>query len=126
MSNAPQKLLSSADRATPQITSANASPALRMMLALEAGQRAGGDRRGRQSAAMRIHTTEEYADLDLRVDDHEVPLVELRRLWEMSQGRPKIFRSFLATKANPAGVFDRAVIDAAIAEWEAAQAAAAK
>jgi L-lactate dehydrogenase (cytochrome) len=35
MSNAPQKLLSSADRATPQITSANASPALRMMLALE-------------------------------------------------------------------------------------------
>jgi uncharacterized Ntn-hydrolase superfamily protein len=98
----------------------------RMMLALEAGQRAGGDRRGRQSAAMRIHTTEEYADLDLRVDDHEVPLVELRRLWEMSQGRPKIFRSFLATKANPAGVFDRAVIDAAIAEWEAAQAAAAK
>jgi hypothetical protein len=44
----------------------------------------------------------------------------------MSQGRPKIFRSFLATKANPAGVFDRAVIDAAIAEWEAAQAAAAK
>ena len=98
----------------------------RMMLALEAGQRAGGDKRGRQSAAMRIHTTEEYADLDLRVDDHEVPLVELRRLWEMSQGRPKIFRSFLATKANPAGVFDRAVIDAAIAEWEAAQAAAAK
>jgi uncharacterized Ntn-hydrolase superfamily protein len=97
-----------------------------MMLALEAGQRAGGDKRGRQSAAMRIHTTEEYADLDLRVDDHEVPLVELRRLWEMSQGRPKIFRSFLATKANPAGVFDRAVIDAAIAEWEAAQAAAAK
>ena len=35
MSNAPQKPLSSADRATPQITSANAPPALRMMLALE-------------------------------------------------------------------------------------------
>ena len=98
----------------------------RMLLALEAGQRAGGDKRGRQSAAIRIHTTEEYADLDLRVDDHEFPLVELRRLYEMSQGRPKIFRSFLATRANPAGVFDRGVIDAAIARWEAAQGPAAE
>lgn len=98
----------------------------RMLRALEAGQAAGGDARGKQSAAMKIFTTEDYADLDIRVDDHAEPLAELRRLYEVSQGRPRIFRSFLATRADPAGVYDRAVIDAAIADWEASQAAATR
>ena len=46
----------------------------RLMDALDAGQHAGGDRRGRQSAAMVLTTTEDFPDLNLRVDDHADPL----------------------------------------------------
>jgi uncharacterized Ntn-hydrolase superfamily protein len=52
----------------------------RLLLALEAGQEAGGDRRGRQSAGIRVVAEEEYPYCDLRVDDHETPLAELRRI----------------------------------------------
>src|SRR5512143_1815300 len=57
----------------------------RMMSALEAGQAAGGDIRGRQSAALIVAgkpTGRPWADrvFDLRVDDHPEPLEELRRL----------------------------------------------
>jgi len=52
----------------------------RLMRALEAGQAAGGDKRGRQSAAMRIVGSETHPVLDLRVDDHADPVAELRRL----------------------------------------------
>ena len=48
--------------------------------ALEAGDAAGGDKRGKQAAALLICTTEDYPALDLRVDDHAEPLRELRRL----------------------------------------------
>ncbi len=52
----------------------------RMQTAMEAGQAAGGDRRGKQSAAMKLITAEDFPDLDIRVDDHPEPLAELRRL----------------------------------------------
>lgn len=58
----------------------------RLMAALEAGQTAGGDRRGRQSAALRVVRKGGgyggYDDklVDLRVDDHRTPILELRRL----------------------------------------------
>jgi uncharacterized Ntn-hydrolase superfamily protein len=58
----------------------------RLLVALEAGQAAGGDIRGRQSAAMLIvrgnSSGRPWADrvLELRVEDHPEPLVELRRL----------------------------------------------
>jgi uncharacterized Ntn-hydrolase superfamily protein len=52
----------------------------RLMRALEAGQSAGGDRRGRQSAGIKVVHTEDYPYCDLRVDDHEDPVSELRRL----------------------------------------------
>jgi uncharacterized Ntn-hydrolase superfamily protein len=58
----------------------------RLMDALDAGQAAGGDRRGQQSAALLVVEKDGgYAGLfdvvfDLRVDDHERPLDELRRL----------------------------------------------
>ena len=58
----------------------------RMLVALEAGERAGGDIRGRQSAALIIvraePTGKPWADrrFDLRVEDHAEPIVELRRL----------------------------------------------
>jgi uncharacterized Ntn-hydrolase superfamily protein len=59
---------------------------VRLMDALDAGQAAGGDSRGQQSAALLVVEKDGgYAGLfdvvfDLRVDDHESPLNELRRL----------------------------------------------
>jgi uncharacterized Ntn-hydrolase superfamily protein len=87
----------------------------RLLAALEAGEAAGGDKRGKQSAALLIYSTEEYPDLDLRVDDHAEPLAELRRLYGVAHERFLIFREFLPTAANPAGTYDRAVIEAEIA-----------
>jgi uncharacterized Ntn-hydrolase superfamily protein len=54
--------------------------AQRLIDAMRAGEAAGGDKRGRQSAALRIQGPEDYAELDLRVDDHADPLAELQRL----------------------------------------------
>ena len=48
----------------------------RLIAALRAGEAAGGDKRGKQSAALVIYTTEEYPALDLRVDDHADPLAD--------------------------------------------------
>ncbi len=55
----------------------------RLMLALEAGEQAGGDRRGRQAAGIEVLAEEEYALCDLRVDDHPDPVAELRRVLEV-------------------------------------------
>ncbi len=57
----------------------------RLLGALEAGQEAGGDRRGRQSAGIRVVETEEYPYCDIRVDDHPEPIAELRRLFGLYQ-----------------------------------------
>lgn len=56
----------------------------RLMRALEAGQRAGGDRRGRQSAALIVRWAEFYPRVDLRVDEHPAPVVELRRVFSIA------------------------------------------
>ncbi|MCH8113831.1 MAG: DUF1028 domain-containing protein, partial [Proteobacteria bacterium] len=53
----------------------------RLLLAMDAGEAAGGDKRGKQSAALLIQGSEPYRRLDMRVDDHAEPLVELRRLY---------------------------------------------
>ncbi len=86
----------------------------RLIAALKAGERAGGDKRGKQSAALLIHEREEWPALDLRVDDHPDPLAELERLERVSRERWTHFKQFLPTRANPSGVTDRAIIDAAI------------
>lgn len=86
----------------------------RLLRALEAGEAAGGDARGKQSAALKIASADPYADLDLRVDDHADPLPELRRLYRRSLARFAVYRRFLAGPGHP-GTFDRAVINAAIA-----------
>ena len=63
----------------------------RLLDCLDAAQAAGGDSRGQQSAALLVVGPEQgYAGLsdifvDLRVDDHERPLEELRRLFEIHQ-----------------------------------------
>jgi uncharacterized Ntn-hydrolase superfamily protein len=86
----------------------------RLIRALQAGEAAGGDKRGKQSAALLIHGEEEWSELNLRVDDHTDPLRELARLEEVSRERWVHFRPFLPTRKNPAGITDRATIDAGI------------
>ncbi len=95
----------------------------RLIQAMDAGQAAGGDKRGRQSAALIIYSTEEYADIDLRVDDHPDPLIELRRLYGVFNGQPAAFKRCLATRADPAGIFDRAKIEEIVARSLATSAA---
>ena len=88
--------------------------ARRLITAMRAGEAAGGDKRGKQSAALLIYGSEEWSALDLRVDDHPDPLCELERLEHVSRERWVQFRKFLPTRDNPAGITDRAMIDAAI------------
>ena len=88
----------------------------RLMVAMEAGEAAGGDRRGRQSAAMVLITTEDFPDLNLRVDDSADPLPELRRLlgiWRRERA-PALMTQ--PSRANPAGLTD---LDAIEAGWRA-------
>jgi len=93
----------------------------RLIVAMEAGDAAGGDKRGKQAAALIVCTTEDYPALDLRVDDHAEPIVELRRLYEKSLERFQPFVACLPSRANPAGITDRALIEAEIERFQAAR-----
>lgn len=93
----------------------------RLIAAMRAGEAAGGDKRGKQSAALVIYGNQEYSELDLRVDDHIEPLLELARLEAVSRERWTHFRAFVPTRENPAGIFDRAEIDAGIERSLAAE-----
>ena len=88
----------------------------RMMAALESGEAAGGDRRGRQSAAMLMVTTEDFPELNIRVDDHGEPLPELHRLLNIWRKERAPFLGNSPSKANPAGLHD---IDRIEANWKA-------
>jgi uncharacterized Ntn-hydrolase superfamily protein len=63
----------------------------RLLLTLEAAEAAGGDIRGKQSAALLVvaakNTGKPWTDrkVDLRIDDHPTPLAELRRLLKVHQ-----------------------------------------
>lgn len=92
----------------------------RLIAALEAGEAAGGDKRGKQSAALLVHSTEDYAEIDLRVDDHAEPLVELRRLYEKAHERFIPYLGCSPSKARPWGVLDRQVIEEEIARFKKA------
>jgi len=93
----------------------------RLILAMQAGEEAGGDKRGKQSAALRIHADEDYLQLDLRVDDHEEPLLELRRLYNKSLERFQPFLSCLPGRHNPVGLTDRTLIEAQIERFHQAR-----
>jgi len=58
----------------------------RLLRALEAGQAAGGDHRGRQSAALLVWSPEVRPHHNLRVDDHADPVTELRRIFGLMDG----------------------------------------
>ena len=98
---------------------AGLSLAERLIAAMEAGEAAGGDKRGKQAAALFIVTTESYPALDLRVDDHDAPLVELRRLHAKSLERFQPFVACLPSRANPVGITDRAMIEREIERFHA-------
>ena len=100
---------------------ANAPFPERLLAAMAAGEAAGGDKRGKQAAALLIHTTEIYAFLDLRVDDHPDPIAELKRLYQMSLERYQPFLACLPSAARPAGITDRAAIEAEIERFQAAR-----
>lgn len=78
----------------------------RLIAALRAGEAAGGDKRGKQSAALKIYSTEEYPDFDFRVDDHAEPLVELQRLEQISRERFAYARLFSPRHDDPVGLTD--------------------
>jgi uncharacterized Ntn-hydrolase superfamily protein len=84
----------------------------RLIAAMAAGEAAGGDRRGKQSAALRIHADEDHPALDLRVDDHVEPLAELQRLYEKSLERFQPFVACLPGRHDPVGVLQREQIEA--------------
>jgi uncharacterized Ntn-hydrolase superfamily protein len=107
------------DTASAYERAAGLSFAERMLVALEAGDAAGGDKRGKQAAALLIYTTEDYPFLDLRVDDNEEPFRELRRLYEKSLERFQPFSSCLPSRERPAGIMDRAVIEAEVQRFGA-------
>jgi uncharacterized Ntn-hydrolase superfamily protein len=102
------------DTAKTYVEGENLPFAQRLIAALRSGEAAGGDKRGKQSAALLIYGEEEWSDLDLRVDDHVDPLAELERLERVSRERWVHFRKYLPTRRNSAGITDREIIDAGI------------
>jgi len=81
----------------------------RLIRALEAGQAAGGDKRGRQSAALLVVAADEFAACDLRVDEHAEPVAELRRVYEVAKRQLLPFIRSMPTRTNPAGTADPAL-----------------
>ncbi len=80
----------------------------RLLASLLAGDAAGGDKRGRQAAALKIYTTEDYPDWDIRVDDHPDALNELARIFAVGQIAFAAYKTLIPTNANPAGITDPA------------------
>ncbi|MFT7390349.1 MAG: putative Ntn-hydrolase superfamily protein [Paracoccaceae bacterium] len=96
----------------------------RLLTAMEAGAAAGGDKRGTQSAALKIVRAEAYPWIDIRADDHPDPLTELRRLHAVAKERFLFVAETLPTSDNFSGMRDRRAIDAKIAAIEAERIAA--
>ena len=103
------------------IATAGRPLAERLITAMRAGEAAGGDKRGKQAAALRIHAGEVYPGLDLRVDDHAEPLAELLRLYDVSLERFQPFVACLASKSDPVGLIDRVAIEARITAFQDAR-----
>jgi uncharacterized Ntn-hydrolase superfamily protein len=94
----------------------------RLLAAMAAGEAAGGDKRGKQGAALRIQADEDYLALDLRVDDHAEPIAELHRLYEVSLERFQPFMACVAGRHDGNGLTDRAEIERRIEAFQAGRA----
>lgn len=73
----------------------------RLMAALTAGQEAGGDKRGRQSAALVVADRECYRRVDLRVDEHADPVAELARVLTVSKAQLFPFVAGMPKRGQP-------------------------
>jgi uncharacterized Ntn-hydrolase superfamily protein len=108
----PDAMLAAYERSTGELAD-------RLLAALDAAERDGGDIRGKQSAAMMIvrgrSTGRPWADrlVDLRVEDHPEPLQELRRLLTMRRGYDAVER---AEQAATEGDMETASREYAMAE----------
>ena len=114
----PQVLQATADAFA---SSAGRPLSQRLIAAMQAGEAAGGDKRGKQSAALRVQGLEDYPELDLRVDDHADPLAKMQRLYEVSLERFQPFVACLAKRGDPTGELDRGRIEAAVERFHAAR-----
>jgi uncharacterized Ntn-hydrolase superfamily protein len=103
------------DTAAAYAANANLPFAIRLIAAMQAGEAAGGDKRGRQSAALVIHGDDPWSELDLRVDDYVDPLAELSRLERLSREYWVHFRKYLPSRRDRVGTTDRRAIEAGIA-----------
>ncbi len=81
--------------------SAGQDLAERLLQALEAGDAAGGDKRGKQSAALCVHHEEDYPWLDIRVDEHAEPVAELRRVAEIARAQLLPFVKGMPKRRKP-------------------------
>jgi uncharacterized Ntn-hydrolase superfamily protein len=77
------------------------SLAERLMGALSAGDLAGGQRTGRESAALLVKTMDGFPmDIDLRVDDSNDPVGGLRKLFDMQSARQQVIQAGLEARAG--------------------------
>lgn len=83
----------------------------RLLRALEAAQKAGGDKRGKQSAALKVVNGEVYARVDLRVDEHGDPIAELRRIAGIARAQLAPFIAGMPKRQGEAAPAPQAVVD---------------
>jgi uncharacterized Ntn-hydrolase superfamily protein len=90
----------------------------RLLGAMQAGEDAGGDKRGKQSACLVIYRDQDYPWLDIRADDHGDPLSELRRLHAVAEERYLMMADAMPTRENAHGLLDRTAIDRRVVAFE--------
>ena len=73
----------------------------RLMRALEAGARSNGQAEGLTSASLLVHGADPFALVDLRVDVHDTPVKELRRVWEFMA---PLQAFYVQRKTDPTGL----------------------
>ncbi|MBY0322770.1 MAG: DUF1028 domain-containing protein [Reyranella sp.] len=83
----------------------------RLLMGIEAGRDAGGQGtrerpKTERSAALRVYSTDNYADIDLRVDLHDKAVDELRRIWSYFKPYEPYYRS---RERNPRGAMGQEV-----------------
>ena len=84
----------------------------RLLAAMTAGQIAGGDIRGKQSAALFVQGEELYPRFSMRTDDNPEPLIELYRLYKVAKEQFIPFSASFPTVERPCGIIDRTELDA--------------
>lgn len=91
---------------------------LRLLGVLDAAEAAGGDRRGQQSAYLRLARGYRFRNdwegvfLDVRVDDHDEPLAELRRLAELSRAWSHLYDAIECARMGDRASAEELIADA--------------